>query len=435
MPKKCVLIVFDGLGDRAYAEMKNRTPLQAANTPHLDRLAALGATGLYHPAELGLALPSENAHFIMFGYDLKDFPGRGYLEALGAGLRPGPDEVALLGHFVTLREEDGQLVLVLDKPKASDKEFQALARSISEFKSQGVQISFHWTHSIFGILILKGRVSPFFTDTGPMVNGFRLSSINPWKAYAHDQNTVRTGKALSSYLRWVYRTLPGQAINRTRQKRKTPLINGIVTQRPGVQKSVLPFPEQNGMKGASITAGLVFKGLSRYLGLDFIEVPDGADPGRDLAKRLALAYRNLANYDFIHVHSKAPDEAAHTKDPFLKKFVIEALDKGLGQEIEKFLKHPEVLIVVTADHSTPSRGSLVHSGEPVPVVFVGEGLRRDRIKKFDEVSAAGGALGCVRGRELMYLILNHLDRMKLQGIMDTPVDQIYWPGRFKPFNV
>ena len=71
----------------------------------------------------------------------------------------------------------------------------------------------------------------------------------------------------------------------------------------------------------------------------------------------------------------------------------------------------------------------------MPLTFFGQGVRRDKVSRFDEVSAAGGALGTVRGRELMYLLLNHLDRAKLQGIMDTPVDQPYWPGHYQPFRL
>ena len=99
------------------------------------------------------------------------------------------------------------------------------------------------------------------------------------------------------------------------------------------------------------------------------------------------------------------------------------------------MAQPELLIVVAADHSTPSSGPLVHSGEPVPIIMHGSGIRRDRVEHYDEISAAGGALGFVRGKELMYLILNHLDRAKLQGIMDTPADQPYWPGRYDPMRV
>jgi 2,3-bisphosphoglycerate-independent phosphoglycerate mutase len=148
-----------------------------------------------------------------------------------------------------------------------------------------------------------------------------------------------------------------------------------------------------------------------------------------------LAQQALGRYDFVHVHTKAPDEAAHTKDPLAKKRVLESLDRGLGQAIAPLLADPEVLIIATADHATPSTGPLIHSGESVPLTFCGPGVRRDRVQAFDEINAAGGALGPVRGRELMYLILNHLDRAKLQGLMDSPVDRPYWPALSEPFRL
>jgi 2,3-bisphosphoglycerate-independent phosphoglycerate mutase len=160
-----------------------------------------------------------------------------------------------------------------------------------------------------------------------------------------------------------------------------------------------------------------------------------ADPGEDLAARVERALACRDEWDFVHVHTKAPDTAAHTKDPQAKGEVIAALDRGLGRVIERLLGDPELLLAVTSDHSTPSGSVLIHSGEPVPLVLCGEGLRRDRVEAFDEVSCAAGCLGLVRGREFMDLVLNHLDRIKLRGIMDTPRDQAFWPGPYRPFRV
>ena len=78
---------------------------------------------------------------------------------------------------------------------------------------------------------------------------------------------------------------------------------------------------------------------------------------------------------------------------------------------------------------------MIHGGEPVPLLIHGRGVRRDLVKRFDEISVAGGALSLVRGQELIYLILNYLDRAKLHGLMDTPLDQPYWPGDFHPYTV
>ena len=66
---------------------------------------------------------------------------------------------------------------------------------------------------------------------------------------------------------------------------------------------------------------------------------------------------------------------------------------------------------------------------------IGPGIRRDRVKSFDEVHCAGGALGQLQGQDFMYCVLNWLDRAKLQGLMDTPADQPYWPGNRKPFRI
>ena len=72
--RKCVIILLDGLGDRSDPSLEHRTPLQVAQTPNLDRLAGAGACGLFHATHLGQALPSENAHFALFGYSRDEFP-------------------------------------------------------------------------------------------------------------------------------------------------------------------------------------------------------------------------------------------------------------------------------------------------------------------------------------------------------------------------
>ena len=245
---------------------------------------------------------------------------------------------------------------------------------------------------------------------------------------------IKTAKALKSYLIWAHDQLNPHPVNQGRTAAHLPPLNGLVTQRAGRLKKITPFSQRFGLKGLSITSGIVFQGLSAYLGLDFLKDVDSNDPETDLARRLLLARTALKDHDFIHVHTKAPDEAAHTKNPLTKKIVIEALDRALFREIDWFLENPDILTVVTSDHSTPSSGPLVHSGEAVPLTMCGEGLRRDAVVNFDEVSAATGALGTVRNRELMSLILNHLDRIKLMGIMDTDDDQAFWPGNYRQFT-
>jgi len=435
MPEKCILLLLDGLGDRSYRELDFKTPLQAAKTPVLDRVAVESANGLYHAACIGQALPSENAHFIMFGYDIKEFPGRGALEALGAGIELQNKDVAVLSHFAGITESEKILVLEQGKPVISDGETREFVNVVREFETGGVRIRFHPTGGIRGIITLHGSVSPFITDSDPFVNNRPLINIQPWDGYGDDPATANTAVALKKYLIHVYHKLQMHPINQARIKNGKVPINSLVTQRAGQLKNVTPFADRYGLRALSMASGMMYWGLGRYIGLDIKKVTDTENPGNDLAERIQMAYEYLNDYDFIHVHTKTPDEAAHMKNPLAKKSVIESLDQGIGKVIQPLLEDPELLFIVTADHSTPSSGPLIHSGESVPIMFHGSGVRRDRVRQFDEVSAVSGALGTLRGKELIYMVLNHLNRSKLHGIMDTPVDQPYWPGKYKCFKL
>lgn len=435
MAQKCILLLLDGLGDRSFPEFDHRTPLQAAHTPTLDALAKGGINGLFHASRQGIALPSENAHFAMFGYDPDDFPGRGALEALGAEIPLEPDDVALLAHLVEVREENGGLILQRDLPEIDPDERKELVAAIGHYQTRDISIEFIPTGGLFGILVLRGPVSVHITDTNHMWEGRPLPEVEAWQECGEPEMAEKTARALKNYLLWAYAQLQSHPVNKRRLEQNRDPINFLVTQRAGRLKRVVPMQERYGLRGLSIASGMVYWGLSRFLGLEVRKVEDTQDPGADLAARLALARQALDDFDFIHVHTKAPDQAAHSKSPWRKLEVIEALDRGIAHEIEILLDDPKNLLVVTSDHSTPSGGTLIHSGEPVPVTFIGEGVRRDEVKRFDEVAAAAGALGQVRGKDLVYLILNYLDRAKLTGIMDTPVDQPYWPGNYRPFRL
>jgi len=198
MPEKCILILLDGLGDRSYRELDFKTPLQAAKTPVLDRVAVASANGLYHAACMGQALPSENAHFIMFGYDIKEFPGRGALEALGAGIEFQHKDVAVLSHFVSITEAGKKLILERGKPAISDREIAEFVDVVREFETGGVRIRFNPTGGIRGIVTLHGNVSPFITDSDPFVDNRPLINIQPWAGYGDDPATAITAASRAS---------------------------------------------------------------------------------------------------------------------------------------------------------------------------------------------------------------------------------------------
>jgi 2,3-bisphosphoglycerate-independent phosphoglycerate mutase len=431
---RCILVVLDGVGDRGVPAFGGKTPLQRARTPNLDRLAALGMNGLLHPWRQGVALPSEMAHFLLFGYDLPEFPGRGYLEALGENLQIGKDEIALLARIFSVREAQGRLILEVEDPKVDPKTCLTLQEEIRHFRHEGLELEFIPTRGIGGIVRGRGEVAAEITDSNPIYAGRPLMEVLPFATHRESVPARKTAAALNHYLIWGYHRLAAHPLNHQRRKAGLPPVNAIGTQRPGRWQPVQPFPEKWGLSSLAIASGPLYRGLSRYLGMAQHPVKDTDRPGEDLRKRLQLA-RSATDFDFIYVHTKAPDEAAHTKDPRIKRAVLEDLDKAFAFALEDIVSSPDILLVITADHSTNSAGQMIHSGESVPLCMIGRYPRRDAVKRFDEVSCAGGALGAVRGRELMYLVLNFLDRGKLYGLMDSPWDQPFFPGKYKPLII
>jgi 2,3-bisphosphoglycerate-independent phosphoglycerate mutase len=432
--RRCILVILDGLGDHGHAVFGGQTPLQAACTPNLDRLSALGMNGLYHSYLQGVAMPSEIAHFLMFGYDLADFPGRGYLEAVGENISLSPKDVALLGRIFSVREHQQHLILEVEDPEVEAKTCLALQQDIKKYSTAGVDVEFVPTNGIQGLVIVRGEVSPDITDSNPIHEGRSLMQVLPIQGKEQDERVGRTCRALNEYLLWAYRRLSRHPLNQVRLSRRLPPLNAVGLQRAGQHRPVPAFQTKWGLRPLAIATGPLYRGLSQYLGMPVRSVQDTRYPEADLRDRLQMAKESL-EYDFIYVHTKAPDVAAHTKDPRIKKRVIETLDRAFAYALNDIVTDPNILLVITADHSTNSAGRMIHSGESVPLTMIGAFTRRDAVTRFDEISNAAGSLSLVRGPELMHLILNFLDRGKLFGLMDSPVDQPFSPGPATPLTV
>jgi 2,3-bisphosphoglycerate-independent phosphoglycerate mutase len=431
---KIILVLLDGIGDRSYDVLDHRTPLQAAATPNLDRLAFLGSNGLFHAASPGQCLPSETAHYLLFGYELDTFPGRGLLEAVGDGVAFDDADVLCLAHLASISWEQGEPLLIHKRPDLEDAELEALFSAISAYEVNGIRFRLQQTRRHDGILIISGGASPHVSDSDPMVPGRMMACIQPLSDTSEPEEAALTAKAFNRYLTYCHRMLTDHEVNRQRHTKDLPPANFLATQRCGRRIVQEAFSYRWGLSGMLIASGSVYGGLAKEVGLTFARVKDGSDPGDDLRERIRLALDDPA-HDFIHVHTKVPDEAAHTGDPRQKVDAIAALDRGLNELVEAVEGRDDLLVAVTADHSTPSISPLIHSGEPVPVALVGSAIRRDEVDTFDEVRAAVGCLGLLRGRELMLTILNHADRSVLQGHRLGAEERPYVPLTYKPFKL
>ena len=281
---------------------------------------------------------------------------------------------------------------------------------------------------------MKGNVSPHVTDNDPMFDGLLAAEVKPLSYAADDHAAILTSQALKKYLVWAHNRLKEHPVNQARVAKGKEPLNALLTHHADTPRPVMTFDKRWGLKALLISPKLVQWGLASVLGMDVCKVKTTGDPGHDLVDRINIARENLPNYDFIHVHTMAPDEAAHRKNPLVKKKVIESLDKAIGECVEPLVNDPDVLLAVASDHSTPSSGPLIHSGEPVPLAVVGTGVRRDGVKRFNEIDCCQGALGFVRGSEFMFLVVNYLDRSRLVRIIHSPDGQDGWTGEYEPLD-
>jgi 2,3-bisphosphoglycerate-independent phosphoglycerate mutase len=431
---RCILLILDGLGDRGQDCFEGMTPLHAAYTPHLDYLASIGMNGLYHTYIQGVPMSSETAHFLIFGYELKEFPGRGYVEAIGKGIPVKSNEVAVLCHICCATNRDNNLFLTWGRPEIPQEEAHMLINAIQSFESNKVKVHLIPSQGIDGFLILSGVVGEHITDSDPIYEGKAVMEIMPIIGKKIALAARQTAATMNRYLVWCYQILSDHPVNKKRASHNLSPVNCLVTQRPGKKKPLMPFREKWGLRGLSISSGAIYWGLCSELGMDVAKVKDTGNVEEDLKYRLRLA-KDAVDYDLIHVHTKMPDEAGHTKNPWYKKEVIEAIDRAMSVATEEIITDKEVLLVVTADHSTASSGIMIHTGETVPLMMIGKYVRRDKVGEFNEITCPRGSLGIVRGKELIYLILNFLDKAKMLGLMDTPVDQPYYPGNYRPLTL
>ena len=391
---------------------------------------------MFHAAEIGQCLPSEIAHYLLFGYQPENFPGRGLLEAVGAGLEFDDQDVLSLAHLCEVDCKKDVLFLLHGKKDITGEQddIEQLYSNIKSFESEGIRFRLIKTGRNDAILIMNGPVSAWISDSDPMTAGRAMARISPVQGNPEPDRARLTADALNNYLAYCHKVLSYHPINQTRRKKGIPSANFLATQRCGRRIVQEQFYEKWGLKAMLIASGPMYAGLALELGLTLVRSLDSPDPEADLRGRIHLALTDTS-HDFIHVHTKVPDEAAHMGDPIRKLAAIESLDKGLDELVDSVRRNEDLLLAITGDHSTPSISSLIHSGETVPVIICGRQVRRDNVAIFDEISASGGCLGLLQGKELMLTLLNYSDRSIMQGHRMGKKETCYFPEEYEIFKL
>jgi 2,3-bisphosphoglycerate-independent phosphoglycerate mutase len=393
---KYILVIGDGMADYPVDALNGKTPLQVANKPHIDELAAKGRSGTVKTIPEDMGAGSDIANLSILGYNPKKwYTGRGPLEAASRGVQLGKDDIAFRSNLIT--EENGVLV-DYSADHITSEEASELMKHVGDKLGKPNEIDFYAGVSYRHLLVFRnGPYSDEVSCTPPHDTiGVKISETLPKAKTSAAEFTVATLNKMISDSKKILENHPVNVNRVSRGKRPG---NMIWPWGQGKKPSIPTLQEKYGINGAVISAVDVVKGVGIYAGMKVINVP-GATGFYDTnyEGKADYALEALKNYDMVLIHVEAPDEAGHFGDYEQKIRTIEDLDKRLIGRLLKGLDQ-KCTVAVLPDHATPIRVK-THTRDPVPFTICSPLIEPDNVKCFDEVSAKKGGFGFLERGEL-----------------------------------
>ncbi|MFG0316032.1 MAG: 2,3-bisphosphoglycerate-independent phosphoglycerate mutase [Planctomycetota bacterium JB042] len=393
---RTAIVVLSGVADRPAARLKERTPLQVARTPGLDALARGGRVGAVRTSPDGSHAGSDVALLTLLGYDPRRFPlRRGPLEAAGAGIDVGPQDLALRGNLVTLHDER---IADLTAGRISTEEAAALLHELAaEIHDDGVRL--HPLHRYRFVMVIEGGRS------------LRLETAPPHAAFGKAVREVYPkGEDAARFERILDRSrkvLAEHEINRVRIDLGENPANFVWLWGEGAEEELPSFADRFGLRGSCVAGAALAKGIARRAGFDVVDVPGASgDLDSDLAAKGREAVARLESHDLVFVHVQGANEASHLRDPMRKVEVIQEADREVIRPLVAALEGAEGgwRLLVASDHVTATESDELAAGL-APFLIAGSEIDPIRGYPFDEEHAARSDLQIDEGASLMSFFL------------------------------
>ncbi|MGI6465576.1 2,3-bisphosphoglycerate-independent phosphoglycerate mutase [Methanobacterium sp.] len=406
---KGIIMIIDGMADRPLEELGGKTPLEAAKTPNMDKMAELGVNGIMDSIRPGIRPGSDTAHLSILGYDpYQVYTGRGPFEAAGVGVEVMPGDIAFRCNFSTA-SDDGTIT---DRRAGRIREgTDQLTATLNTMELEDdVQVIFKESTGHRAVLVLRGPgLSDQISDADPKHEGKKYKEV---VGLDDSPQAQKTSRILNQVIEKSYKLLKDHPVNLERIKNGEPPANIMLPRGAGAVPNAQPFNEKYNLKAACIAETGLIQGIAQIVGMDIIEVEGatgGVDTNLDNITQSILQNANQ-NYDFLLINIDGADEAGHDGNLQEKMEFIEKVDEVIG----KVMELEDVYFILTADHSTPIT-VMDHTGDPVPLVIKGPGVRTDSVKQFNERAAANGGLCRIRGRDVMNILMDLMNRSSKFG--------------------
>lgn len=403
---KHIIILGDGMADEPCDALGGLTPLEAAETPALDKLADLGRCGMLATVPDGYAPGSEIAHLSLLGYSLPEvFEGRGTLEAASMGIDIAPGEMAMRCNLICIAP-DGT-IKNHSAGHISTEEASELIDALNASLGDG-RASFYPGVSYRHLLKVKNGDKRIMCTPPHDVPGSPAADVMVRPLV---EEAAETADYINRLILRSQEVLKDHPVNLRRIAEGKDPANSIWPWSPGYKPAMKTMSELFGIKrGVVISAVDLIMGIGVYAGLKPVAV-EGAtglyDTNYEGKLQAALdALRGGA--DFVFLHIEASDEAGHEGDALLKKLTVENLDRRIVGPLLEALEgfDEEVAVAVLPDHPTPCH-IRTHTASPVPFIIMRSDVEPDGVTRYSEGAASDGGYGLMQGDEFIREFLNN----------------------------
>lgn len=408
-----IYVLLDGVGDLPHPDLDGKTPLEAANTPTLDKIASNGAIGEVISVGKGIAPESDIAVFNMLGYKFNhaEYVGRGVIEAIGIGIDFKNGDLALRGNYSTL-DEDG---VIIDRRAGRNIEKEDADRIAKEIEEKiklsspetSVVVSPTIGHRVTVRIRTNSQLSSKITNTDPAysnIGGMGVAKavgdflkIEKCLPLEDTKESKFTANLVNEFSENAIKIMKESEINKKRKTQNKKQLSCILLRDAGNKyPDVIPINEKYGMNFSCIVDMPVELGISEVLKMKAFE----AGGLTDYEEKAKVAAKAMETQNSIYVHLKGPDEFGHDGDARGKMKNIEEIDQRFFKTLVENIDSSKVAIIISADHSTPciNKG---HSDDPVPVLVSGDFIKKDGTTRMTEQQAKKGSIGLLQGAEVV----------------------------------
>lgn len=396
---KYLILVPDGAGDEIIEELNGKTPLEAADMPFINELAARGEVGMVSNVPPGIAPGSDAANLSVMGYDPAVYlTGRSPLEAASIGIEMSDTDVAYRANIITL-EGDGDYEDLMIKDHSSGdistEEADRLIQAVNEAFSDEEKIFYTGTSYRHCLIVHNGKTG--FDLTPPHdVLGKRAGDYLP---------KGEGSEFLTHMMKKSYEILKDHPVNRERVASGLNPANSLWIWGQGKKPQLSSFCDKYGITGTAISAVDLIKGIAICAGLDSVDV-EGATGTlhTNFAGKAEAAIREFrSGKDFVYVHLEGPDECSHQGDMEGKLQCLADIDQKVLKPIVEALREDgeDFRVLEVPDHRTPL-SIRTHSSTPVPFVIYDSRAEKDAdsARAFCEKSAEASGVYYENGYEL-----------------------------------